>query len=258
MENEYIAHSKNKLGLEHKLTDHLTRVATLMSGFIDKHEYKNIFFATGLLHDIGKYQPTFQLYLKEGGRRGSVPHASWGAAFSKKYNQIEAAFAIDGHHKGIPDKGDLISAISEFEDTDHPLFTSIREAFFIGNHINDSELAYSNTGLTGTDKELFIRMLFSALTDADWLDTENHFNEAISEKRKTQEFEPLFLLERIENELLGKSKEGYINKLRNNVRNYAIAKADEKPGFYSMTLPTGMGKTLASVSWALYHANIII
>jgi CRISPR-associated endonuclease/helicase Cas3 len=255
MGKEYIAHSKNEKGTEHNLKEHLNNVASLMNGFSPNNDFKQIFKTTGFLHDLGKYQPAFQTYLHEGGRRGSVPHASWGAAFSKKYNQVEAAFAIDGHHKGIPDKGDLISDISEFEDANHPLFEIISEVFLIENHKNDSGFSYSDTGLRGTDKELFIRMLFSALTDADWLDTENHFNEAITEKRKTHEFESLFLLERLENDLRGKSKEGYINKLRNDVRNYAIAKADEKPGFYSMTLPTGMGKTLASVSWALHHAK---
>ena len=109
--------------------------------------------------------------------------------------------------------------------------------------------------MRGTDKELFIRMLFSALTDADWLDTESHFKNAISKLRITKEFSPVLLLEKIEYELIGKSKEGYINILRNHVRNYAISKAKSETGFYSMTLPTGMGKTLASVSWALHHAK---
>lgn len=249
-----IAHSANGIAVEHPLNVHLSEVATLMEGFVSRAQYKSIFKITGLLHDIGKYQPDFQIYLREGGSRGSVPHAAWGAAFSKKYNQIEAAFAIDGHHKGLPDKGDLISAIGEFDEPNHSLFTSIKEAFHTENSVKEDELQYCDTELRGTDRELFVRMLFSALTDADWLDTERHFNENISEFRKVHKFEPLHLLEKLEDELNGKSKEGYINQLRNNVRKYAITKAQEKLGFYSMTLPTGMGKTLASVSWALHHA----
>lgn len=251
----HIAHSANSFDVEHSLNAHLNNVAALMEGFACKGQYKSVFRITGLLHDIGKYQLEFQRYLREGGRRGSVPHAAWGAAFSKKYNQIEAAFAIDGHHKGLPDKGDLISAIGEFEEPNHSLFTSIKETFLTENSVNEDEIQYCDTELRGADRELFVRMLFSALTDADWLDTESHFNENVTEFRRVQEFNSLLLLEKLENELRGKSKEGYINNLRNNVRNYAIAKANEKTGFYAMTLPTGMGKTLASVSWALHHAT---
>ncbi|MBU3917147.1 CRISPR-associated helicase Cas3', partial [bacterium] len=52
-----------------------------------------------------------------------------------------------------------------------------------------------------------------------------------------------------------KSKQGELNQLRNKVREYALLKAKAPKGFYSMNLPTGMGKTLASISWALNHAK---
>lgn len=254
-QEKYIAHSKNEKGEEHDLTDHLSEVAGLMEDFVFNSDFKNIFRFTGLTHDLGKYQPAFQKYLREGGRRGSVPHASWGAALSKKYSQIEAAFAIDGHHKGLPDKGDLISDLYEFDEPEHSHFNSIRTDFFKENIIKETDLIYSDIGFRGTDKELFIRMLFSALTDADWLDTESHFKSAISEKRSTKVLNAEYLLNKLENELSGKRKDGYINVLRNEVRTYAISKAQSSMGFYSMTLPTGMGKTLASVSWALHHAK---
>lgn len=254
-QEKYIAHSENAEGNEHDLKDHLSEVARIMEKFVSGLTFKKVFRFTGLTHDLGKYQPAFQRYLREGGRRGSVPHASWGAGLSKKFSQIEASFAIDGHHKGLPDKGDLMADLYEFDEPEHTLFNSIRTEFFKENKIKETDLIYSDTGLRGTDKELFIRMLFSALTDADWLDTEGHFESAISELRIAKKFTPEILLAKLEHELIGKSKEGNINILRNKVLTYAISKAQSATGFYSMTLPTGMGKTLASVSWALHHAQ---
>ena len=255
IEEKFIAHSKNPEGNEHDLSDHLFKVAQIMEKFVTDLGLKKIFRLTGLMHDYGKYQPAFRKYLREGGRRGSVPHASWGAGLSKKYNQVEAAFAIDGHHKGLPDKGDLQTDIYEFDEPGHTLFNSMLTDFLKENLLKEADLGYSDTGLRGTDKEIFIRMLFSALTDADWLDTESHFNKALSDKRIKREFDAEYLLDKIENDLKAKSKDGYINSLRNKVRSYAISRAQCKPGFFSMTLPTGMGKTLASVSWALHHAK---
>jgi CRISPR-associated endonuclease/helicase Cas3 len=251
----YIAHSENEQGEVHRLSDHLSGVSGLMELFSLKDEYKEVFRITGLLHDYGKYQPAFQKYLHEGGRRGSVPHACWGAALSSKHRQFEAAFAIDGHHKGMPDKGELKSDLYEFDDLGLPVYTSIKAAFLEENQINECDLNYKDIGLRDTDKELFIRMLFSALTDADWLDTEKHFNRAITVKRHSKTLNPEYLIERLTKEIQGKSKDGPINQLRNKVREYAISKAITETGFFSMTLPTGMGKTLASISWALHHAR---
>ena len=70
-----IAHSENDKGEIHTIYDHLQGVSKYMDVFAIKPDYKSIFKSTGLLHDLGKYQPAFQKYIREGGRRGSVPHA---------------------------------------------------------------------------------------------------------------------------------------------------------------------------------------
>lgn len=234
---------------------HLYEVSKLMEGFANKQEYSKIFRITGLLHDFGKYQAVFQEYLEKGGRKGSVPHANWGAAFAKKHRQIEAAFAIDGHHKGLPDIADLQDDCAEFEETDHTVFNTVKNIFLKDMQLHENDLGNTQMNISPVQRELFIRYLFSALTDADWLDTEKHFDSDVSEKRKVPLFDADLLIDRLEKEINGKSKEGTVNILRNKVRNYAISKAEGNLGFYSMTLPTGMGKTLASISWALNHAK---
>lgn len=70
-----IAHSENNIGEIHTVADHLQGVSKIMDVFAIKPDYKSIFKSTGLLHDLGKYQPAFQKYIREWGRRGSVPHA---------------------------------------------------------------------------------------------------------------------------------------------------------------------------------------
>jgi len=252
---DFLAHSQNNEGSLHSLSSHLAGVAEKMVSFTDNPVYKNIFKITGLLHDFGKYQPAFQKYLVEGGRRGSVPHANLGAAFAKKYRQIEAAFTIDGHHKGLPDKADLQDDCAEFKEPDHILYATIKDVFLKDIQLQENDLEYKPLNVSPAERELFIRYLFSALTDADWLDTEKHFNTDVSEKRAAPEFDAEWLIEKLEEEINRKDKEGYINQLRNKVRNFAVNKAEGNIGFYSMTLPTGMGKTLASMNWALQHAR---
>jgi len=80
---EYFAHSQNFKGEKHYLAEHLNETARIMESFVShvdpEKDYKTFFKMTGLLHDFGKYQDAFQKYLENGGQRGSVHHASWGA-----------------------------------------------------------------------------------------------------------------------------------------------------------------------------------
>lgn len=120
---EYFAHSENSNKEKHSLSKHLHQTATLTESFACQEHYKPIFKITGMLHDLGKYQIAFQRYLEGGGKRGSVPHASWGAGYARILKVLEASIAIDGHHKGLPDKSMwksdtepyLRGEISEFE-----------------------------------------------------------------------------------------------------------------------------------------------
>lgn len=253
---EYYAHSENSTGKKHSLSSHLQQTSDLSVKFACRDEYRPLFLLAGLLHDLGKYQPEFQRYLEQGGRRGSVPHAKWGAGYARLFKVNDVSIVIDGHHKGLPDRADWQNDTYEIIHGDEPNFDEVKDAFFNDLGFDETLLAAPEPKFAeGFKRELFIRYLFSALTDSDWLSTEAHFEAEKSACRQSKILPIDFMIDRLEREFDAKSKKGEINELRNKTRLEAISKACLDTGFYSLALPTGMGKTLASLAWALRHAK---
>lgn len=255
----YFAHTiENRPETEwHRLKDHLLKTAERAAENTCRDEYKGLARAACMLHDLGKYQPEFQEYLRKGGRRGSVPHAKWGAGYALTLKMQEVSFVIDGHHKGLPDVASWKEDVSPFYKNSIHNFEKI-----IGVYHEDTDIKQENLitpaleGLSIHERELLTRYIFSLLTDSDWLNTEEACSPEIYEQRPSTVLDYDYMINKLESAVKSKPEHGELNRLRSRVREFAISKAGDKSGFFSMNLPTGMGKTLASVSWALKHAKI--
>ncbi len=99
-----------------------------------------IFNVTGLLHDLGKYQPAFQSYLDNGGKRGSVPHSSWGAGYARFCKVLEASITINGHHKGLPDTSTWKSDTKSFNRGEVIGFENVIKTFISDAEINEADI----------------------------------------------------------------------------------------------------------------------
>ena len=210
----------------------------------------------GLLHDLGKYRIPFQEYLA-GERPGSIEthHAVYGAALAFKRGWLGPAFAIAGHHAGLHDLSDLQSLVcGEKYDAMNRLIP-LEEMFEseIGKiPRNLKEPEFANPDRDKAISEFYVRMLFSCLVDADFLDTERF---KTGKERHSVKIDLELLIQRMQAHLGKFDSSGELNKLRNRVCQECMARAEEPRGFFTLTVPTGGGKTLSGMAFALEHAR---
>lgn len=247
----YIAHTVNNKGMEQSMIDHSYGVANLMSSFALSPLFADLYAYCGLMHDLGKYQEHFQNYLRN--KCDSVPHSIWGAYAASQNKLINIAHPIIGHHGGLKNNDEVHETLSLCNNDD---FQKIYSCFIEDNGSITLPNNYTfNQIPTITQKELFVRLLYSSLVDADSLDTERHFNLEQYDSRPNSILDVDNLLVLLNKKFAKFTSNSDINRLRNDVRLYAQQQAKLPQGCFSMTLPTGLGKTLCSINWALHHAK---
>ncbi|OPY66904.1 MAG: helicase Cas3 [Syntrophorhabdaceae bacterium PtaU1.Bin034] len=261
------AHTPNDKGKWHYLHRHLKDVAGKACEAADKFGASSIAYFLGLVHDLGKVNPRFQSYLDacaKGRRHAKVPHAIGAAvllyvwifkAQNDREGWKELSLPILGHHAGLPDCGDAGSKLDQFQHENADLLNRMNAA------LKTLKLSSPSFALPARDlirdptrRELFIRMLFSALVDADYLDTERHFDPEQAELRgKGPSLETLWnRLEAEQNKITNAST--LVNRIRNEVYENCLNASAGKPGLYRLTVPTGGGKTRSGLAFALKHA----
>lgn len=207
---------------------------------------------SGLLHDLGKYRIEFQQMLL--GHK--TYHKQAGAVKAAFLKDVPVAFAIAGHHGGIPNKTELESAI--LSDNGRTVADEVWGIAY--SEIPElNRLAASPLKLSGLDADLKTRIIFSCLVDADWTDTSRHDRivRGLAPEPPPPTFSPETWLPRLLNTLGDKARscrETHVKEARRDVLDACLLAAQKPPGIFSLTVPTGGGKTLAGLAFALKHA----
>ena len=276
----------------HPLQKHLQKVAQLAKRFAGC--YGSLFAEyAGLLHDLGKFQEAFQKYIRhasgfekenahledvESTKLRKIPHSTAGAKYAVGHlNPLFGhllAYLIAGHHAGLADWYDKGSLKRRLQQADDELVaslsglvkSSLSEDFF---PLSDDDLkrdffAFWKEGAKLEELHIWLRFLFSCLVDADFLDTEAFMNGyADADAAQAAGLRPKFpsldeLHRRYEQymaQLLEKTdKNSNLNQERHTILQQCFSAAETDRTLFSLTVPTGGGKTLASLGFALKHA----
>ncbi|RAV06416.1 CRISPR-associated helicase Cas3' [Paenibacillus sp. YN15] len=214
----------------------------------------------GLAHDYGKNSVIFQKRLVDS--TIIADHKSAGARAVYAQYPFPAglllAYVIFGHHSGLPNHISTSAKAIGLEDV-------LKEPLTWVEGVNPSLPPLSKEDIPpmaptlnpGLSRSLMIRMLHSALVDADYLDTEQFLQPDKAAKRNS--YLPLPELygpyEMKIEELLSRTPDSEVNQLRREVLEGCLEKASGPKGFYTLTAPTGSGKTYAALGFAFRHAK---
>lgn len=258
------------------VAEHLGSVAELASSFAAPFGGSEWAELAGRWHDLGKFQPAFQSYIRratgydadtspDGGGPGRVDHSTPGAIHAvERLGAMSArgasvgrllAYAIAGHHAGLPDwsqaqggRGALEVRLAERRmEYDATVSVSAARSWLESTPPGGGPPRRAHTAL-------WLRMLFSALVDADFLDTERFMHPAKTSERvgwaSLRDVASAF-----ERFMSSQARtDTPLNRRRSEILGWCKAAAEQSPGLFSLTVPTGGGKTLSSMAFALAHA----
>ena len=236
--------------------EHCKAVAELAKEFTSEFGMGDWGYVLGLLHDKGKEKHQFQEYIRDvngiSGHKNYThdgkAHAYVGAIMAKKlYGNSALSFfcnQIASHHRGLYDYYELEKIINEPWPED------------VIQEMERCKLTQPSFKMRKEDCHHLVRMLFSCLVDADYLDTEAFMNEADAHMRgsHTPLLSLTLQLEKYIERLQHDAVDSDVNRIRKKVQERCGMMSAHPKGFFSLTVPTGGGKTLSSLLWAMRHA----
>ncbi len=259
-EQDYLAHRNAEEDREQTLKDHSIETARLAGKFAEEFGKGDWGNCCGMLHDIGKYSDAFQRRIR-GKNNRKVDHSSAGAqlCLEKGGRYGFMSYCIAGHHAGLPDYG------SRADPGSSPTLWGRRKKEVEDYHAYEKEIEIPEihsdpVDLNKTDNpdfslSVFIRMLYSCLVDADFLDTERFMKNFQTGREAGEPLEILF--DRLKTYIADWMKNpdsDTINGRRTEILKNCLEYGKKERGLYRLTVPTGGGKTIASLAFALRHA----
>ena len=281
----YYAHSaQDKLGnllpYEHwqTLQSHSVNVGEMAAEFAQVFGAQEIACQTGQLHDLGKYSEPFDRRLHGG---PSVDHATAGAKIAvERWGNVIGklmAFCIAGHHAGLANgngEGDnrrtLKQRLALQFGADIPTLDNLwQQEIKLPQNLSTPPLK-ADAHHPFFSYAFFTRMLYSCLVDADYLDTEAFYLNLENKTVERGDYPDLKALQHNFNQFINafrrritqapeqteaEKRNAALNRLRSEILDHAVEQAAQPQGLFTLTVPTGGGKTFTSMAFALEHAK---
>ena len=271
-------HSRNGggNGVAEPLSDHVRRVEDLAAGFGTELGLAGEAAAAARLHDLGKYSDRFQRYVRGGGGRGG-DHAAAGACLAARLaasdgdRWLSVAEAVASHHGRLTRLQDMEDGQGSYRSKATSVDASdpdigLLERRFVADGLTTPDAGRFGPPPPDADAEpaaamLDARMLFSCLVDADWLATEGHFAGDAATPYRPRPAGPTLdfaaaadAVDRYVNAF--PHDEGPMADARRVLREDCLRAAESPPGTFTLAAPTGSGKTLSMLAFALRHADM--